>query len=108
MLLFDTSGIEAWVTENNPKYANRIIKQLKTFKKANGLDNSYDPYKAAYSSMPSHSSANPAIRQMYVNGHFFYAYKFDILTNGLGIVRGICFYKKNFIRSHPEIVIEKI
>ena len=31
MVLFDTSGIEAWVTENNPKYANRIIKQLKTF-----------------------------------------------------------------------------
>ena len=29
MLLFDTSGIEAWVTENNPKYANSIIKQLK-------------------------------------------------------------------------------
>ena len=37
MLLFDTSGIEAWVTENNPKYANRIIKQLKAFKKAKGL-----------------------------------------------------------------------
>ena len=107
MLLFDTSGIEAWVTENNPKYANRIIKQLKTFKKANGLDNSYDPYKAAYSSMPSHSSANPAIRQMYVDGHFCYAYKFGILTNGLGIVRDICFYNKNFIKSHPEIVIEK-
>ena len=34
MLLFDTSGIEAWVTENNPKYANSIIKQLKAFKKA--------------------------------------------------------------------------
>ena len=97
MLLFDTSGIEAWVTENNPKYANRIIKQLKTFKKANGLDNSYDPYKAAYSSMPSHSSANPAIRQMYVNGHFCYAYKFGILTNGLGIVRDICFYKKTLL-----------
>ncbi len=28
MVLFDTSGIETWVTENNPKYANRIIKQL--------------------------------------------------------------------------------
>ena len=107
MLLFDTSGIEAWVTENNPKYANRIIKQLKTFKKANGLDNSYDPYKAAYSSMPSHASANPAIRQMYVNGHFCYAYKFGIVTNGLGIVRDICFYNKNFIKSHPEIIIEK-
>lgn len=31
MLIFDTSGIEAWVTENNPKYANHIIKQLKSF-----------------------------------------------------------------------------
>ena len=28
MTIFDLSGIEAWVTENNPKYANRIIRQL--------------------------------------------------------------------------------
>ena len=28
MTIFDSSGIEAWVTENNPKFANRIIKQL--------------------------------------------------------------------------------
>ena len=34
MLLFDTSGIEAWVTENNPKYANRIIRQLKHLQKS--------------------------------------------------------------------------
>lgn len=61
MLLFDTSGIEAWVTENNPKYSNRIINQLKAFKKAKGLDDSYDPNKAAYGSMPAHSAANPAI-----------------------------------------------
>ena len=64
MLLFDTSSIEAWVTENNPKYANRIIRKLKAFKKANGFDDSFDPYKAAYGSMPSHSAANPAIQQM--------------------------------------------
>lgn len=69
MVLFDTSGIEAWVTENNPKYANRIIKQLKAFKKAKKLDDSYDPYKAAYGSMPPHAKANPAIQQMYINGH---------------------------------------
>lgn len=36
MLLFDTSAIEAWVTENNPKYANSIIRQLKAFKKQKG------------------------------------------------------------------------
>lgn len=32
MTIFDTSGIEAYVTENNPKFANKIIKQLKAFK----------------------------------------------------------------------------
>lgn len=107
MLLFDTSGIEAWVTENNPKYANRIIKQLKAFKKANALDDSFDPYKAAYGSMPSHSASNPAIQQMYINGHFCYAYKFGIITNGMGIVRHISFYNKDFLKSHPEILVEK-
>ena len=107
MLLFDTSGIEAWVTENNPKYANRIIKQLKAFKKAKGLDDSYDPYKAAYGSMPSHAASNSAIQQMYVNGHFCYAYKFGIITNGLGIVRDISFYNKDFLKSHPEIIMQK-
>ncbi len=107
LLLFDTSGIEAWVTENNPKYANRIIKQLKAFKKAKNLDDSYDPYKAAYGSMPSHAAANHAIRQMYINGHFCYAYKFGIVTNGLGIVRNISFYNKDFLNAHPDIIVEK-
>ncbi len=107
MVLFDTSGIEAWVTENNPKYANRIIRQLKAFKKSKGLDDSYDPYKAAYGSMPSHAAANPAIQQMYINGHFCYAYKFGIITNGLGIVRDITFYNKDFLQAHPDIVVEK-
>lgn len=107
MVLFDTSGIEAWVTENNPKYANSIIKQLKAFKKAENLDDSYDPYKAACSSMPSHAAANPAIRQMYINGHFCYAFKFGIITNGLGIVRDISFYNKKFLEEHPDIVVEK-
>ena len=107
MVLFDTSGIEAWVTENNPKYANRIIKQLKAFQKAKGMDGSFDPYKAAYGSMPSHAAANPAIQQMYINGHFCYAFKFGIVTNGLGIVRHISFYNKDFLESHPEIIVEK-
>ena len=70
MSIFDTSGIEAWVTENNPKYANRIIKQLKAFAKAHNFDKNFDPYKAAYGSMPAHATANPAIQQMYINGHF--------------------------------------
>ncbi len=54
MLLFDTSGIKAWVTENNPKYANRITKQLKAYRKANRLGDSYG-------SMPPHVASNPVI-----------------------------------------------
>ena len=50
---------EAFVAENNPKYANRIIKQLKAYAKAMGFNKSYDPYKAPYGAMPSHASANP-------------------------------------------------
>ncbi|OXE67486.1 ISNCY family transposase [Enterocloster clostridioformis] len=107
MLLFDTSGIEAWVTENNPKCANHVIRQLKAYKKAKGLDGSYDPYKAAYGSMPPHAASNPAIQQMYINGHFCYAFKFGILTNGMGIVRDITFYNKDFLASHPDIIVEK-
>ncbi len=107
MTIFDTSGIEAWVMENNPKYANRIIKQLKAFKKSHNLDDSYDPYKAAYGSMPTHTASNQAIQQTYINGNFCYAYKFGIVTNGLGIVRDISFYNKDFPNAHPNIVVER-
>ena len=107
MTIFDSSGIEAFVTENNPKYANRIIKQLKAYAKAQGFDKSYDPYKAAYGSMPSHASANPEIKQLYINGHFCYVFKFGIVTNGLGIIRHISFYNKNFKASHPDIVLKR-
>lgn len=107
MTIFDSSGIEAFVTENNPKYANRIIKQLKAYAKVKGLDKSYDPYKAAYGSMPSHAAACAEIKQLYINGHFCYAYKFGIVTNGLGIIRHIAFYDKNFFEAHPDIKVEK-
>lgn len=107
MTIFDTSGIEAFVTENNPKFANRIISQLKSFKKAMNLNDSYDPYKAAYNSMPSHAASNSAIKQLYINGHFCYVYKFGMITNGLGIVRDISFFNKDFLDNHSEIVIEK-
>ncbi|WKY49208.1 transposase [Eubacteriaceae bacterium ES3] len=107
MTIFDTSGIEAYVTENNPKFANKIIKQLKAFKKTHQLDDSYDPYKAAYGAMPTHAKANSSIKQLYINGHFCYVYKFGMITNGLGIVRDISFYDANFLVDHPDIAVEK-
>ena len=107
MTIFDSSGIEAFVTENNPKYANKIIKQLKAYAKTMGFDKSYDPYKVAYGSMPSHASANPEIKQLFINGHFCYVFKFGIITNGLGIIRHISFYNRDFLSSHPDIVVDK-
>ena len=106
MCIFDTTGLEAYVTENNPKYANQKIRQLKAWAKSKGLD-SCDPYKAAYGSMPTHASANDEIKQQYLNGHFCYAYKAGVLTNGLGIIRAIEFYDKDYFTSHPEIELYK-
>lgn len=107
MTIFDSSGVEAWVTENNPKYADRIVRQVKAYAKSMSFDASYDPYKAAYGSMPSCASANPEIKQLYINGHFCYVYKFGLVTNGLGIVRHIAFYNKAFLAAHPEITVGK-
>ncbi len=107
MTIFDTSGIEAFVQENNPKFINSLIKKLKTWKTVKGLGDSYDPYKAAYGAMPTHSEADPAIKQMYINGHFCYSYKFGLITNGLGIVRDINFYDEKYYLEHPEIQVSK-
>ena len=53
--------------------------------------------------MPTHASADPEVKQQYLNGHFCYAYKAGVLTNGLGIILAIEFYGKDYITSHPEI-----
>ena len=107
MTIFDSSGIEAFVRENNPKFADSIIRQLKSYAKSMGFDKSYDPYKAAYSRMPSSAASNHDIKQLFINGHFCYVYKFGMVTNGLGIVRDISFFNKDFFLAHPEIELEK-
>ena len=107
MTIYDSTGIEAWVRENNPKYLNSMIRSLAAFAKANGFDHSFDPYKAAYNRMPSHAEAEPQVKQQYVNGHFCYAYKAGIVSNGLGIPRAIDFYDEAFFSAHPEIIRQK-
>lgn len=107
MTIFDSSGIEAFVTENNPKYANRIIRQLKAYAKSMGFDKNYDPYKAAYGTMPSHAAANPEIKKLYINGHFCYVFKFGIVTNGLGIIRHTSFLHNYTPQNHSLIFLYK-
>ena len=99
-LIYDTTGLELAVAENNPKFFNTKLKEAKKFSKtAPG----YDPYKGVYSLLPSASKANPDAKQQYINGHFCYAAKLGIITNGMGICRHIAFFDDEFHNRHPEI-----
>ena len=103
-LQFDTSGIESCVTENNPKFQSKLLKQAKSYCKNKP---NADPYKMVYNLMPDHAEANSAVKQQYINGHFCYAQKFGIVTNGLGIVRHVSLFDENFKNHHPELTVEK-
>ena len=104
ILAFDTSGIELYVTENNPKTLNALIRKLKAYYKDKP---EVDPYKMAYALMPSQAASCSDAKQQYINGHFCYADKFAILTNGLGIIRHIAFLDDNFRAAHPEMTVAK-
>jgi hypothetical protein len=104
ILTLDTSGIELYVTENNPKTLNTLIKKLKVYYKDKP---EVDPYKMAYGLMPSQAVSSTDAKQLYINGHFCYADKFAVLTNGLGIIRHITFLDDDFKSKHPEMQVEK-
>lgn len=55
-LMFDTSGIEFYVTVNTPKTINFLIRRYKTYYKNN---TQIDPYKMAYGIMPSQAASSP-------------------------------------------------
>ena len=61
VLTFDTSGIELFVKENNPKPLNALIKQLKTYYKDRP---DVDPHKMAYGLMPSQAASCPDAKQL--------------------------------------------
>jgi len=103
-LMYDTTGAEANVKENNPKFFNAKLSQAKKIAKNNP---EYDPYKGVYSMLPEAAAANPFVKQQYINGHFCYAYKAGVLFNGLGIVRHIAFFDERFKDKHPEVVSKK-
>ena len=103
-LIYDTTGIESYVAENNPKFFSSKLRQAKLMAKTNP---NTDPYRAVYGLLPDCAAASPAVKQQYINGHFCYAQKAGLLTNGLGIVRHIAFFDDAFKKSHPEIPIVK-
>ena len=103
-LIYDTTGIELPVSENNPKFMATKLKQAKNLAKKNP---NYDPYKGVYSLLPDVSETNPDAKQQHINGHFCYAMKLGIITNGLGIPRHIEFFDDDFKARYPETVVKK-
>ena len=57
--------------------------------------------------MPSYAAANFNVKQLQINGHFCYALKFALITNGLGVPRHIAFVDDEFKKNHPEIPVKK-
>ena len=103
-LIYDPTGIAAYVKENNPKFYSFKLKEAKKLAKNNP---EIDPYKLVYSLFPEFAASNPFAKHQYINGCFCYAFKNGILTNGLGIIRGIFFFDERFKRLHLEIVSQK-
>jgi hypothetical protein len=103
-LMYDTTGIEANVKENNPKFLNSKINNAKKIAAKNPEINAHS---LAYSQMPESAGANPLAKQQYVNGHFCYAFKAGIVTDGLGIVRHISVFDEDFKSRHPHVVSQK-
>lgn len=103
-LIFDTTGIEPQVAENNPKFFYKKLNEAKNIAKTNP---DYKPYLGVYSLLPDTSAANSNIKQQYINGHYCYAYKVGVTTNGLGIIRHLSIFDDDFKEKHPDIVHKK-
>ena len=104
LLVYDTTGIESYVAENNPKFMGKMAAQSRSIAK---LDPTFDPSGGAAALLPKAAASNPAVKQQYINGHFCYAQKAGIISNGLGIVRHLELFDEDFKTAHPEMQIEK-
>lgn len=92
ILIVDTTGIEAYVKENNPKLFDTLLRQSKKLQISNS---NFNAHSYTCSKMPKVSDANPEIKLSYINGHYCYALKTAIITNELGIIQGFDFFEKS-------------
>jgi hypothetical protein len=95
ILITDTTGFEAYVTENNPKFYQSELRKSKShakYFKKNNPDSVFDVEKYAQGQMPKYSLSNPDAKLAYLNGHFGYFLKCILSTNALGLVRDVNFF----------------
>ena len=98
ILITDTTGFEAYVTENNPKFYQSELRKSKNYSKffkKNNPDSVFDIEKYAQGQMPKNAFSNPDAKLTYLNGHFGYFIKCIISTNALGLVRDVNFFNSD-------------
>jgi hypothetical protein len=91
ILIADTTGFEGYVTENNPKIFESLLKTSKNYAKTGHANDNFDPVKFAQGKLPKNASSNNDISLAYLNGHFGYYQKAMIITDGLGVIQDIQF-----------------
>lgn len=75
ILVTDTTGFEAYVAENNPKFYQSVLRKAKAYSKHLLKDNpnsSFDAEKYAQGQLPKRAFSNADIKLAYLNGHFGY------------------------------------
>lgn len=95
----DTTGIDCFVKENNPKFFNSLVKRFQFLNKDKSKE---DIYKMAYSQMPKHAEVDKDIKLQYINGYFCYAHKTVVMSNALGILRHMDFCDNSTEFMVPE------
>ena len=83
LLIVDTTGIESYVAENNPKFPR---------------NKTGEPFE--YSGV---AVSNPQVKFQYINGYMCYAQRAVVVANGLGIVRHLELLDETFREKHPEV-----
>ncbi|WP_298839809.1 DDE transposase [Clostridium sp.] len=93
ILVVDTTGIEGYVKENNPKAFDTVMRNTRKFSK--NIPN-FNVQSYACSQMPKEALSNKSIKLSYINGHYCYSRKVALVTNSLGIIRHIYFYNSDY------------
>ena len=88
-LIYDPTGIEAPVKENNPKFINSKIKNAK---KAAAKNPEINAHVLAYSQMPEFAEANPFAKQQFINGYYTERSSVSMLTKQALYQMGLALY----------------
>ena len=105
IVTFDTSSIELYITENNPKTLNALIRKLRAYYK----DNPNVGCRSTIRWLTNLCLHTPLPSRMQSSTWTFICYvdKFAILSNHLSIIQHIAFLDDDFKAAHSKMTIEK-